>query len=163
MSGKAIPAIRRFERGYIPEPNSGCWLWDGFLNNGYGKFRMSPRENGIGAHRASWLLHKGEIPSGLLVCHKCDTPACVNPDHLFLGTFSDNMSDASRKGRMSWKPGEKRNLPVGEKHHGSKLKCEDVQAIRNSSDMGIDLAKKYNVAPVTISRIRRGMTWKASA
>jgi hypothetical protein len=82
----------------MPEPNTGCWLWAGRLHyKGYGEIGFFSKKQK--AHRVSWLLHKGEIPDGLFVCHKCDTPACVNPDHLFLGDNKDNIDDSVRKKR----------------------------------------------------------------
>lgn len=92
----------------------GCWWWTAATKyrNGYGGIRYEGKI--IPAHRASWLIHKGEIPSGLLVCHTCDNPPCVNPDHLFLGTYADNAQDACKKGRVKipkgrvFKPG---NVP----------------------------------------------------
>jgi hypothetical protein len=87
-----------FEAKYIPEPNSGCWLWTANCNvGGYGILKYQRKNRP--AHRLSWRFYRGEIPTGLLVCHKCDTPACVNPDHLFLGTPTDSQRDCSRKGR----------------------------------------------------------------
>lgn len=79
---------------------SGCWLWTGRLNHlGYGWFYISKHKKG-GAHRCAYWLFKGEIePRTLLVCHKCDVPKCVNPDHLFLGTDYDNAMDCVTKGR----------------------------------------------------------------
>lgn len=91
--------MERFEGKYIPEPNSGCWLWIGsLLPKGYGCFSTS-KGNNERAHRFAWRNLKGPIPEGMFVCHKCDTPSCVNPDHLFLGTHQDNMRDRNRKNR----------------------------------------------------------------
>ncbi len=94
-----------FHTRYIPEPNSGCWLWDGtpFGAMGYGYFRY---KGSVVAHRASWRIHNGEIPSGIFVCHKCDNPACVNPDHLYLGTAKDNVRDREVRGRTRGFVGE---------------------------------------------------------
>lgn len=92
----------------IPEPNSGCWLWIGAHDpNGYG--RIAKRTYGtILAHRYSYLSHKAD-PGNLLVCHKCDNPACVNPDHMFLGTHKDNTQDMVKKGRARGRYSESKN------------------------------------------------------
>jgi len=81
------------------QKTENCWLWLGELvGNGYGRFYI---HNGIFvAHRMSWIIHNGPIPNGLFVCHHCDNPPCVRPDHLFLGTNSDNMKDCAAKGRL---------------------------------------------------------------
>lgn len=113
---KPIPLDQRFWRDVMPEPNSGCWIWIGSTKpNGYG--HISDRSNGrksIYAHRVSWELHHGVIPDGMIVCHKCDFPQCVNPDHLFLGSHADNMRDCSRKGRIhkNYLPSETTDLIV---------------------------------------------------
>lgn len=88
----------------IPEPNTGCWLWTASVRtSGYGCLRIDGRL--VSAHRAAWETVHGPIPPhpdyhGLCVCHTCDTPLCINPAHLFLGTMRENMEDASRKGRL---------------------------------------------------------------
>jgi hypothetical protein len=94
------PLAVRF-RGKIRIEPSGCWLWIGATNGkGYGKIQQG-RRGGIPllAHRVSWELHRGPIPDGLMVLHQCDSPPCVNPDHLFLGTGLDNMRDMVAKSR----------------------------------------------------------------
>lgn len=155
-----LTAQERFNRNHMPEPNSGCWLWEGRLTGGYGSFYMETPKRRTTAHRGSWLLHRGPIPDGLVVCHKCDNRACVNPAHLFLGTYAENMQDASRKGRMNWRPGEVRNLPRGEDHHGTKLTVADVVAIRSSEMSGVALAARYGITPTSITRIRKRKVWR---
>jgi HNH endonuclease len=106
----ARPLRERFFQFIAYEPMSGCWLWTGGVNNhGYGLIHpgkdYQTTLSMVFAHRVSWEMHRGPIPDGMDVLHKCDTPPCVNPDHLFVGTHASNMADASKKGRMH--PGEK--------------------------------------------------------
>ena len=140
-----------------------CWIWERALEKtGYGEFLI--KQNGkwtpIRASRLSYLFKYGEIPEGMCVCHHCDTPACVNPDHLFLGTHTDNMRDSAKKGRLGSK-GVSRNR--GEKNPQAKLTEADVHNIKerimNGEKQG-DIAKDYGMKQYTISDIKRERRWK---
>lgn len=90
----------------IPEPNSGCWLWDGrYSKSGYGTLGGGRKGERVQAHRLMWEAVNGPIPGGLLVCHRCDVRGCVNPDHLFVGTAKDNTRDMMVKGRARFPGG----------------------------------------------------------
>lgn len=118
-------AIERFEERYIPEPNSGCWLWTGGIRPaGYGTFYDGTRS--IGAHQFSWMIHNGAdcVPPKMQVCHTCDNPPCVNPDHLWLGTRSENMLDASHKKRLADRThfnSLKTHCPSGHPYEGANV------------------------------------------
>ncbi len=106
----------------------GCWEWlGGRTRQGYGALVVAGRA--YRAHRVSWEIHNGPIPPGMFVCHHCDNPPCVNPDHLFLGTPADNVHDMDAKGRRGrgWHP-----RLMGELHHASKLTDAQVVAIREA-------------------------------
>jgi hypothetical protein len=134
-----------------PEPNSGCWLWDGGQNqHGYGRFNVDGKNDK--AHRASWRLHKGQIPAGLFVLHRCDIPCCVNPDHLFLGTHLDNTLDRMAKGR--------RCAPSSERSSNAKFTPDLVRHIRASKIPNVQLAEMLSVDRGTILRIRNLRSWR---
>lgn len=108
----------------------------------------------VTAPRFSYELHKGEAPAGLFVCHRCDQPLCVNPEHLFLGTNAENMRDCADKGRAKG-PSFK-----GASHPASRLTDDAVRDIRNSDLSGVALAQKYGVRPTTICEVRQNRTWR---
>lgn len=148
-----VPLQIRFDEKWMPEPNSGCWLWLAALNkNGYGAILATARSSL--ASRASWALHRGPIPTGLHVLHKCDVRCCVNPDHLFLGTQADNLADMDRKGRR--KSGSLR----GDRHHQAKLKTDDVLKIREAGGSPTVVAQSYGVSRTTIGDILAGRSWR---
>lgn len=129
----------------------GCWEWRGsFFNHGYGLICVS-RSCKL-THRFSWELHYGDIPQGICVCHKCDNPKCVRPDHLFLGTTGENNSDRHAKGRDARMPGIKNGR--------AKLTPEQVREIRRLAALGVmqkDLAVKFGIT--NVSDIVRGVQW----
>lgn len=157
--GMKLTFHQRFADKYIPEPNSGCWLWLGNTNeNGYGiiDIKIKGFRKVVGAHRISYEIHKGEVPSDLNVCHVCDTPACVNPDHLFLGTDMDNHLDAVRKGRV-----KKITPMLGAAHARALLSEDDILGIRLSNESLKVLSERYNISQPSISSIRTGRSWKS--
>lgn len=142
--------IDRFMKKIIKKD---CWEWTACTTpQGYGQFVFNGKMQG--AHRVSWQIHRGSIPYGMLVCHKCDNPRCVNPDHLFLGTHKDNSVDMSSKGRGL--------LKRGEKHPSAKLKEEDVKEIFNLSGQlsQREIAKKFNVSQGLIQIILKHQAWE---
>jgi len=101
---------------YQADPNTGCWLWEGAPNkDGYGRVRS------VLAHRLFYERFVGSIPSGHVVCHKCDTPPCVNPDHLFVGLQRDNVRDMDSKGRRENQNTLKTSCRRGHELSGSNL------------------------------------------
>ena len=136
----------------------GCWLWTGpRQKEGYGRCWFGKKL--WLSHRLSWTIHYGKIPDGLLICHKCDMPSCVNPSHLFLGTPADNMADMTSKGRHNGNDGSN----CGEKHGMHKLTESKVALARLLYKSGISqykLAKRYGVKQTTIFEAIHRKTWK---
>lgn len=140
-----------FDECYTVEPRTGCWLWTKYLGpTGYGRIRKDGQR--YGAHRYSWEIHRGEIPPGLWVLHKCDVRACVNPDHLFLGTQDDNAADMARKGRSRDQNGSKHNM--------AKITEADVIAIRSDTRLQRIIAKDYGITQPAVGLIKRRQRWK---
>lgn len=154
----ADPEVRQ----YIPQDpaqrfwqkvnkSSDCWVYTGACKWGYGAFWLNGKQ--VLAHRFSWELLNGPIPNGMLICHHCDNPPCVRPEHLFLGTSQDNRTDAVIKGRHA----------KGERIHFAKLAPSQITEIRDLRNRGLeakDLAVIYEVDKTHIWRITRKKAWK---
>ena len=150
MSKRYGTLEERFWRHVSPEPNSGCWLWDGPVDeNGYGRFRVGARKERT--HRLAYRLHCGSVPPGFRVLHACDIPACVNPSHLRLGTDADNVADKVERDRCAW----------GERLPSSKLTAQQVAEIRRrDGQTHRSLAAEFGVSHSTIGAILNGVKWK---
>ena len=155
MTKHNLPPAEVLRMKTEPELNSGCLLWSGGTTvDGYGEMSVYGRSRR--AHRVSYELHHGPIPPGMMICHRCDTPQCVNPDHLYAGTDATNTADRERRGRS--------NHPRGEAHGRAKLTSEQVAEIRAlCSEPGRptreSLAARYGVSRSLISQIDLGQTW----
>lgn len=130
-------------------PNGDCWVWTAALScRGYGEITNELGQC-EGAHRVSYRLTHGDFSRELNVCHHCDNPACVRPDHLFLGEHVDNMADMAAKGRST----------QGERHPKHKLTDEQVRAIRLDPRLQREIAAEYGVAAPVISQIKSRKLW----
>ncbi len=145
-----------FRKHVGDKDENGCMLWTGGTTpGGYGvMMTRTPNRKGLPAHRVAWQFAYGEIPEGMQVCHHCDRPACVNPEHLFLGTTQDNTADRDFKGRQA----------RGVKHGRAKLTEEDVRTIRNRYVLEDITYKKlgaeYGIDATVIGCIVRREKWK---
>ena len=146
---KRTPIADRFWQKV--EKTKTCWNWTASLDRkGYGKIGVG-RESTLAAHRVSYELANGPIPEGKYVCHTCDNPACVKPDHLFLGTHLDNMKDMIKKDRHC----------RGQMARHAKLTNNDVLAIRSIQGVSnTEIAKQFNITDSNVSYIRKRKTWK---
>lgn len=150
MARPRIPMSKKIEDSSVKIPESGCWIWMKSLNHrGYGKTGLG-RGTNISAHRASYEEKYGPIPNGMMALHCCDVPSCVNPDHIFLGSQQDNMTDKVAKMRQA----------VGEFHGMSKLTEQQAMRAKFGSEKPTELAKEFGCSAVIIRQIRQGKYWK---
>jgi DNA-binding CsgD family transcriptional regulator len=159
MPRKSVPLLERFQQ-FLPEPldENACWEWQGVrLKGGYGKIMENGRsKRTLLAHRVAWEAHNAEpIPPGMCVCHTCDNRACVNPFHLFIGSYTDNMQDMIRKGRKV--------THAGELSACAKISEQDVLAIRELGSQGCkqsDIAHQFGISRASVGLILNGKLWK---
>ena len=157
--------MKTFHERYVRIPFTTCWIWEGCKqgNNGYGAYQHEKKR--VLAHRFSYLIHKGEIPKGMSVCHACDEPSCVNPDHLFIGTHADNMRDMERKGRSNSSARIEAARMVdkrGELHPSAKLTEQAVIFMRQLKRDGRtykELSVMFGVNHRTVTSAVLGHTW----
>ena len=149
------PVEHRFWKRVNKTP--GCWLWTGHTNgDGYAQFCYKGNRRSSNASRYAYQLLVGEIPDGMDICHTCDNPACVRPDHLFPGTDLDNNRDKVNKNRQA----------KGERNAGAVLTESQVLEIRRRYKPGCKvnglkpLTIEFGISPAAVSRIVRGITWR---
>ena len=134
------------------DQRGNCWLWTGKLNlTGYGKFWGV--QDGVGfnvAHRFSYHIHYGPVPSGLLCLHSCDNRWCVNPEHLRVGTQTENQAESKAKGRAA----------IGSLHGNSKLTEKQARFAKESKISPNVLGARWDIHPSVITKIRTGVNWK---
>lgn len=162
-----IPAIERVLSRIQKDESTGCWNFTGAKNDfGYGIVgNGGTRAGNDRAHRITYRHFNGEIPKGLFVCHRCDNPACCNPEHLFLGTADDNHRDMREKGRHSKPPRNEHD--IGSYRYNAKLTEEEVKAGRARVEAGEtkysvwkDWNQRFGLTQGPAYRILNGQTWR---
>jgi hypothetical protein len=152
MNPRTLPLSKERLEGKIHKDENGCWIWQGAKQvSGYGEMLSGGRK--YLTHRVSYSLYKSDIPKGMVVCHTCDTPSCINPDHLFVGFPKDNTQDMKSKDRHLY----------GERNTEAKLTSEDVRQIIDLRNSGISqqkVADRYRVSRRNIRHIWQGARWK---
>lgn len=141
----SLPGIEsRFWEKVNRRGKGDCWNWTANKTHGYGVLATKKPYSAEKAHRFSWMLHYGEIPNGMAICHSCDNPSCVNPNHLMLATQKANMIDAAKKGKLKFY-----KIGVGEENNTAKLSDQQVQSMRKDYSTGKftyrEMAEKYGV------------------
>lgn len=135
-----------------------CWIWKGAKKpTGYGNFYMAGKY--VGAHQASYEFHRGPIQAGMYVCHTCDNPSCVNPDHLFLGSPAENQRDMKAKGRASGVSKGGDFHPLAKLNHAT---AKEIRALRANGAQLKEIAQQYGVSEGTVSLISSNKIWRTA-
>ncbi len=152
-----MDSLKEYLKANIKIDQNGCWIWQGKTYEGYGQ--TSARDSGIPhstgiAHRFAFVEWNGPIPEGLLICHKCNVKACINPEHLYAGTHADNSRDASLNGTNGLK---------GSRNHNAKLNERHVREIRRLAKCGLThraIAERFVVSVSMVDYICSRKSWK---
>lgn len=149
--------IERFWSKVDKRSDNECWNWKSpSMHSGYGQmtlYRSQDRKRVVSVHRLSWIIHNGAIPKGMCVCHKCDNRMCVNPHHLFLGTYADNIKDCNLKGRKSFDT----------KHKLNTEKANEIRELYNSGNYTQkEISKLYSIALCTVYAVISKRSWKGA-
>ena len=151
---QGVDMRERIERLSVPVTESGCWLWLGKTNGtSYGQFTTTGPQRVRGAHRVSFETYIDPIPEGMCVCHSCDTPSCVNPAHLWLGTRKDNSADMLAKRRLPSR--------AGTNNYNAKLTADQAREIRQTKGQttNVEAAALFGVSRSCVADIRSGKKW----
>jgi len=152
----SIKMKRDYESNVVK--SDGCWGWNGMIRkDGYGVINAGGHNNKILLHRASWMIHFGEIPKKMFILHKCDNHICSAPSHLFIGTQQDNVTDMISKGRR------KQACLKGERNGSATIteqQAKEIKILLKDGLNGVQIGKIFNKSRCFISKIKTGKTWK---
>lgn len=145
---KGLSLAERLLKYSKPNAETGCIEWTGHTSHGYGRIVINRKS--VAAHRLVWELRNGSIPDALMICHKCDNRACINPDHMFLGAHADNMADMVAKDRQA----------KGVNHGNSKLNESVVKSIRSDQRSHKDIAAEFGVSRSLVGQVKSDSVWR---